>query len=422
MLPAILLSSLLLFPLAAAAFSPSGAGLRAFVSRRPPSSVAPWSIRAGSDGASEAADIPRRTVLVTGGAGYIGSHTCVELLSAGYRVIALDDLSNSSPVALDRVRELAGIASDESRLAFRECDVCDGGGIDAVLSEFGGTVDACIHFAGLKAVGESVSDPLRYYSSNVGGTATLLASLRRHGVRNFVFSSSATVYGDVGPEDLPIDESAPLGATNPYGRTKLFVEELLRDCYASEPSFWNVLVLRYFNPIGAHPSGKIGEDPRGIPNNLMPYVAQVCVGRREKLSVFGGDYDTPDGTGVRDYIHVVDLARGHVDGLGALYAASEGGQDGTCEAVNLGTGVGVSVLDLVKGMGEATGRPVPYEIAGRRPGDVASLYADASRAEQLLGWKAERGLKEMCDDTWRWQSNNPMGYAVAEDEPDVISN
>lgn len=260
-----------------------------------------------------------------------------------------------------------------------------------------------MHFAGLKAVGESVSKPLAYYDCNVGGTTALLEVLQSRNVNNFVFSSSATVYGD--PEELPLRETARLQAMSPYGRTKLFIEEILRDCYASDPS-WNILILRYFNPIGAHPSGKIGEDPQGIPNNLMPFISQVCVGRREKLSVFGDDYDTPDGTGVRDYIHVVDLAKGHVAALDKLYGDSELG----CEAVNLGTGQGVSVLELVDGMGEATGKPVPYEISPRRPGDVAALYADASKADKLLKWKAALGRKEMCEDTWRWQSNNPYGY------------
>jgi UDP-glucose 4-epimerase len=244
---------------------------------------------------------------------------------------------------------------------------------------------------------------LEYYDCNVSGTVNLLQRLGERNIKNFVFSSSATVYGE--PERLPLDESCRLQATNPYGRTKLFIEEVLRDCHASDPS-WNILILRYFNPIGAHPSGKIGEDPQGIPNNLMPFVAQVCVGRREKLSVFGGDYDTPDGTGVRDYIHVVDLAKGHVAALDTLYGNPSLG----CEAVNLGTGKGISVLELVEGMGQATSKPVPYEISPRRPGDVATMYADPKHAADLLKWKANLGLKEMCEDTWRWQSTNPMGY------------
>jgi UDP-glucose 4-epimerase len=268
-------------------------------------------------------------------------------------------------------------------------------------------IDSCIHFAGLKAVGESVAKPLLYYDCNIVGTVNLLEQLDAHDVKRFVFSSSATVYGD--PEMLPLREEARLQATNPYGRTKLFIEEILRDCHASDDT-WNVLILRYFNPIGAHASGRIGEDPQGIPNNLMPFIAQVCVGRREKLSVFGDDYDTPDGTGVRDYIHVVDLAKGHVAALEKLYTSDVG-----CQAVNLGTGKGVSVLELVEGMGRATGKPVPYEIAPRRPGDVASVYADPKLAHDLLKWKAELGVEEMCRDTWKWQSTNPYGYKVVEE-------
>jgi UDP-glucose 4-epimerase len=275
-----------------------------------------------------------------------------------------------------------------------------------VLREFP-EIDSCIHFAGLKAVGESVAQPLMYYDCNIVGTVNLLKQLDAHDVKRFVFSSSATVYGE--PEMLPLREEARLQATNPYGRTKLFIEEILRDCHASDDT-WNVLILRYFNPIGAHSSGRIGEDPQGIPNNLMPFIAQVCVGRREKLSVFGTDYDTPDGTGVRDYIHVVDLAKGHVAALEKLYTSDVG-----CKAVNLGTGKGVSVLELVDGMGRATGKPVPYEIAPRRPGDVASLYADPKLAHDLLNWNAKLGVEEMCRDTWKWQSTNPYGYKVVEE-------
>ena len=268
-------------------------------------------------------------------------------------------------------------------------------------------IDSCVHFAGLKAVGESVAKPLSYYDCNIGGTVNLLEELGSRNVKRFVFSSSATVYGE--PEMLPLREEARLQATNPYGRTKLFIEEILRDCHASDET-WNVLILRYFNPIGAHSSGVIGEDPQGIPNNLMPFIAQVCVGRREQLSVFGDDYDTPDGTGVRDYIHVVDLAKGHVAALDKLYTSEIG-----CEAVNLGTGKGVSVLELVEGMGRATGKPVPYVMAPRRPGDVASVYADPSVAKNLLKWKATLGVDDMCEDTWRWQSNNPYGYKLEEE-------
>mmetsp|Transcript_1242 Transcript_1242/g.1816 ORF Transcript_1242/g.1816 Transcript_1242/m.1816 type:complete len:382 (+) Transcript_1242:144-1289(+) len=341
------------------------------------------------------------TVLVTGGAGYIGSHTCVELLQAKYKVVVVDNLDNSVEESLNRVRQLT--SADPKDLIFRNCDIRDKTTLKDVLEEFP-EIDSCIHFAGLKAVGESVAKPLMYYDCNIGGTVGLLEELSERGIKNFVFSSSATVYGD--PERLPIDESARLQATNPYGRTKLFIEEILRDCYSSDPSGWNILILRYFNPIGAHPSGRIGEDPQGIPNNLMPFIAQVCVGRREKLSVFGSDYDTPDGTGVRDYIHVVDLARGHVAALDKLYGDSGVG----CKAVNLGTGQGVSVLELVEGMGKATGKPVPFVMADRRPGDVATVYADPSCAKSFLGWKAILGIKEMCEDTWKWQSNNPVGY------------
>jgi UDP-glucose 4-epimerase len=348
-----------------------------------------------------AAASPQRTVLVTGGAGYIGSHTCVELLQTGdYKVVVVDTLDNSCTESLERVKELTG-CTDEL-IQFRKCDIRDSETLEAVLDEFP-SIDSCIHFAGLKAVGESVAKPLMYYDCNIGGTTNLLEKLSARKIKNFVFSSSATVYGD--PEKLPIDENSKLTATNPYGRTKLFVEEILRDCHASNPDLWNILILRYFNPIGAHPSGRIGEDPQGIPNNLMPFVAQVCVGRREKLSVFGDDYDTPDGTGVRDYIHVVDLAKGHVAALDKLYSNNLG-----CEAVNLGTGKGVSVLELVEGMAQATGKPVPYEISPRRPGDVAAVWADPERADKLLGWKAALGITEMCEDTWRWQSTNPMGY------------
>lgn len=351
-----------------------------------------------------------RTVLVTGGTGYIGSHTCLELLSTGrYKVVVIDNLENSSEESLNRVKQLlkdnpdAADAAKDDRLFFRNCDIRDEKRLKDVLSEFP-SISSCVHFAGLKAVGESVSKPLEYYNVNVGGTTTLLQQLQENKVKHFVFSSSATVYGE--PEMLPLKEHARLTATNPYGRTKLFIEEILRDLYASKPEMWNILILRYFNPIGAHPSGRMGEDPQGIPNNLMPFIAQVCVGRREKLSVFGDDYDTPDGTGVRDYIHVVDLAKGHVAALDKLYSDENVG----CEAVNLGTGKGVSVLELVDGMGEATGKPVPYEIAPRRPGDVAELYADPKKAAEMLKWEAELGTKEMCEDTWRWQSTNPMGY------------
>mmetsp|Transcript_93840 Transcript_93840/g.271208 ORF Transcript_93840/g.271208 Transcript_93840/m.271208 type:complete len:385 (+) Transcript_93840:151-1305(+) len=349
----------------------------------------------------------QRTVLVTGGAGYIGSHTCLELLNMPddqYKVVVVDNLDNSSEESLKRVRDLTGCSVD--RLHFRNCDIRDKATLKKVLDEFP-EIDSCIHFAGLKAVGESVAKPLMYYDCNIGGTVNLLEELRSRDIKRFVFSSSATVYGE--PEFLPLTEEARLQATNPYGRTKLFIEEILRDCHASDDT-WNTLILRYFNPIGAHSSGRIGEDPQGIPNNLMPFIAQVCVGRRKELSVFGDDYDTPDGTGVRDYIHVVDLAKGHVAALEKLYTSEVG-----CKAVNLGTGKGVSVLELVDGMARATGKPVPYTIAPRRPGDVASVYADPEMAEKLLKWKAELGVDDMCQDTWRWQSTNPYGYKVVEE-------
>ncbi len=361
--------------------------------------------RGGGEEEEDAADL--RTVLVTGGTGYIGSHTCLELLSTGrYKVVVIDNLENSSEESLARVKQLLldnPEAAKDDRLVFRNCDIRDADKLRHVLTEFP-SISSCVHFAGLKAVGESVSKPLDYYNVNVGGTTTLLQQLQEREVKHFVFSSSATVYGE--PEMLPLTEKARLTATNPYGRTKLFIEEILRDLYASKPEMWNILILRYFNPIGAHASGRMGEDPQGIPNNLMPFIAQVCVGRREKLSVFGDDYDTPDGTGVRDYIHVVDLAQGHVAALDKLYSDESVG----CEAVNLGTGKGVSVLELVEGMGEATGKPVPYEISPRRPGDVAEMYADPKKAAEMLKWEAKLGTKEMCEDTWRWQSTNPMGY------------
>lgn len=333
-------------------------------------------------------------ILVTGASGYIGSHTCVELLEAGFRVIALDNLSNSSPKSLERVAEITG-----KKPAFYHADVRDRASLDEILREH--RIDAVIHFAGLKAVGESVEKPLAYYENNVAGTVTLLQALQQAGVKRFVFSSSATVYGD--PQTVPITEDAPLSATNPYGRSKLIVEQILGDFAKADPS-WGIGVLRYFNPVGAHPSGLIGEDPHGIPNNLMPFVAQVAIGRRAKLSVFGNDYATPDGTGVRDYIHVVDLARGHVAALKRLFSQPGG------FTVNLGTGQGYSVLQAIRAFEEASNRSIPYEFAARRPGDIATCYASPLLAEQLLGWKAEKRLDQMCADHWRWQQMNPQGY------------
>jgi len=333
-------------------------------------------------------------VLVTGGAGYIGSHMCVALLDAGHRVIVVDDHSNSSPLAYDGIRELA-----PGHLEHHRVDVRDEQALDEVVA--GAGIDAVIHFAGLKAVGESTVDPLRYYDVNVSGTATLVRVLQHHGVRHLVFSSSATVYGE--PEASPISEDAPLRPNNPYGRTKLTAELLLGDLAASDPS-WHIALLRYFNPVGAHPSGRIGEDPTGIPNNLMPFAMQVAVGRRPELVVFGDDYPTPDGTCVRDYLHVVDLAEGHLAALDRL-ADIDG-----CVPINLGTGTGSSVLEVVRAMSHAVGRDIPFRIGLRRPGDAPVTYADPSRAADVLGWRARRTLDEMCADAWRWQSSHPHGY------------
>lgn len=333
------------------------------------------------------------TVLVTGGAGYIGSHTVLLLLEAGYRVVVVDNFSNSSAESLRRVEALAG-----KSVALVEGDIRDGGLMEQVLRDH--QVEAVVHFAGLKAVGESVAQPLRYYDCNVVGTIRLLEAMEKAGVRRLVFSSSATVYGD--PATVPIREDFPLSATNPYGATKLHIEDMLRDLYRAEPS-WGLALLRYFNPVGAHESGRIGEDPNGEPNNLMPYIAQVAVGKREKLRVFGGDYNTPDGTGVRDYIHVMDLAQGHLSALEALTGPG-------LITTNLGTGQGYSVLDMVRAFARASGRDIPYDIVERRPGDVAVCYADPAHAEQVLGWKATRGVDAMCADHWRWQESNPEGY------------
>ncbi|WP_035234627.1 UDP-glucose 4-epimerase GalE [Alcanivorax nanhaiticus] len=335
-------------------------------------------------------------VLVTGGAGYIGSHTVLLLLEAGYEVVVLDNLSNSSEESLRRVQKLTA-----RELCFIHGDIRDSQCLDQLFAAH--DIGSVIHFAGLKAVGESVAQPLRYYDCNVLGTLRLLEAMDRAGVLRLVFSSSATVYGD--PATVPIREDFPLSSTNPYGATKLHIEDMLRDLKVSD-SRWGIALLRYFNPVGAHCSGEIGEDPAGIPNNLMPYVAQVAVGKREKLSVFGGDYPTPDGTGVRDYIHVMDLAQGH---LAALAAVRNGGELITA---NLGTGRGYSVLEMVTAFAEASCRRLPYEIVARRPGDVAQCFADPSHALKVLGWKAERGIDEMCADHWRWQEKNPEGFGV----------
>ncbi len=334
-------------------------------------------------------------ILVTGGAGYIGSHTCVELLNAGYEVVVLDNLSNSSEKSLERVEALTG-----KKVTFYKGDILDRERLNEVFANE--TIDSCIHFAGLKAVGESVAKPWEYYENNIAGTLTLVDVMRRNNCKNIIFSSSATVYGD--PAEIPITENCPKGqCTNPYGWTKSMLEQILSDMQKADPQ-WNVILLRYFNPIGAHPSGTMGENPSGIPNNLMPYITQVAVGKRAQLGVFGNDYDTPDGTGVRDYIHVVDLARGHVK---ALQKIKE--QAGLC-IYNLGTGHGYSVLDLVKTFEEVNQIQIPYVIQDRRPGDIATCYCDPSKAKRELGWEATLGIREMCADSWRWQKNNPNGY------------
>ncbi|MFT7263895.1 MAG: UDP-glucose 4-epimerase [Halioglobus sp.] len=336
-----------------------------------------------------------KTVLVTGGAGYIGSHACVVLMSAGYQVLVLDNFSNSRAEVFDRIEQIAGKRPD-----FILGDVRDRALLDSVFSKY--EIESVIHFAGLKAVGESVRMPLEYYQNNVTGTLNLLEAMERAGVDKLVFSSSATVYGD--PASVPIDETFPCSATNPYGRSKLIVEEVLGDWSLAKPS-WSIACLRYFNPVGAHTSGLIGEDPQGEPNNLMPYVAQVAVGRREKLMVFGGDYPTVDGTGVRDYIHVMDLAEGHLAALRVILT-----EEGLLR-VNLGTGNGVSVLEVVQAFERASDKLIVYEITDRRPGDVAECWADTSLAATKLEWKASRNLQKMCEDSWRWQSMNPKGYA-----------
>jgi UDP-glucose 4-epimerase len=333
-------------------------------------------------------------VLVTGGAGYIGSHTCVQLSEAGYDFVVYDNLCNSSKESLKRVEKI--IANEVS---FVEGDIRDKDALQKVFDKY--DIDSVIHFAGLKAVGESVEKPLEYYDNNVYGTVTLCEVMKNNNCKKIVFSSSATVYGD--PHTTPIKENFPLSATNPYGRSKLFIEEILRDVFVSDHD-WKIILLRYFNPVGAHKSGTIGEDPNGIPNNLMPFISQTAVGKRDELSVFGGDYDTHDGTGVRDYIHVVDLAKGHVKALDKISSLDD------VLTVNLGTGKGYSVLDMVKAFEEASGKKVPYKIVERRAGDIAKCFADPSYAKETLGWEATRGVKEMCEDTWKWQSNNPNGY------------
>ncbi len=333
------------------------------------------------------------TVLVTGGAGFIGSHTVVELLEGGFEVVVIDNLDNSSEESLNRVQKITG-----KKVTFYKADVRDKAVLEEIFTKY--HIDWVIHFAGLKAVGESVRMPIEYYDNNLISTLYLLEVMKAHGVKNLVFSSSATVYGQ--PERLPLDENCHLSTTNPYGTTKLMQEMMLKDVYASDNE-WNIALLRYFNPVGAHESGLIGEDPKGIPNNLMPYVAQVASGKLKQIGVFGDDYDTPDGTGVRDYIHVVDLARGHV-------AAIKGLKEGGVHVYNLGTGNGYSVLDMVHAFEKACGKTLPYEIKPRRAGDVPACYATSAKAEKELGWKAEYDLERMCVDQWRWQKNNPLGY------------
>ncbi|MEH7505565.1 UDP-glucose 4-epimerase GalE [Neobacillus drentensis] len=333
-------------------------------------------------------------ILVTGGAGYIGSHTCVELLAAGYEIIVLDNFSNSKPESLNRVKEITG-----KEFTFYEVDLLDQSGLEDVFSNH--SIEAVIHFAGLKAVGESVSIPLRYYHNNITGTLILCDVMKKYGVKNLVFSSSATVYGM--PDQVPISEDFPLNAANPYGRTKLMIEEILRDLFVADNS-WSIAILRYFNPIGAHESGTIGDDPNGIPNNLMPFITQVAVGKLKELQVFGNDYPTVDGSGVRDYIHVVDLALGHIKALEKVVSSK------CVEAYNLGTGTGYSVLEIVAAFEKVSGMKVPYKIVDRRPGDIAIYYADPSKSKNELGWSAVRGIEDMCLDSWRWQEKNPKGF------------
>ena len=345
-------------------------------------------------------------ILVTGGAGYIGSHTCIELLAAGYTPIVLDNLCNSSTLSLDRVAQITG-----SQITFVEGDVRDPQILDLVFKKY--DIYGVIHFAGLKAVGESVEKPLTYYDNNIVGSICLFNAMQKNNVKRIIFSSSATVYGD--PATVPIEENFPVSATNPYGRSKLHIEEILRDIFVSDKQ-WQIALLRYFNPVGAHKSGLIGEDPNDIPNNLMPYIAGVAVGRYEQLSVFGGDYPTPDGTGVRDYIHVVDLAKGHVKALQAF----ESKKVENLYTVNLGTGIGYSVLEMIEAFSKSSAKQVAYKIVARRPGDIACCYANPALAKELLGWQAEHGIQEMCDDTWRWQSNNPMGYKTNANKLEVL--
>jgi len=341
--------------------------------------------------------LKHRSILITGGCGYIGSHTVIALVQEGYTIHIADNFSNSSPIVLDRIKVIVG---DElfTRIVFHQCDILDKKAVATIFDSF--TIHAVIHFAGLKAVGESVRNPLLYYKTNLIGTLVLLEVMAEHDCKHLVFSSSATVYGE--PECIPVHESCAIHVTNPYGRTKHMIEEMLLDLQFSDPS-WNICILRYFNPIGAHPSGLIGEDPRGIPNNIMPYLQQVAVGRRPFATIFGNDYPTSDGTGVRDYLHVVDLAEGHVCALTYI----QQGQSGT---FNLGTGKGYSVLELIQALEQASGKIIPYQVGPRREGDIAMVYADPTEARNKLGWMAKKTLKDMCEDAWRWQIKNPMGF------------
>jgi UDP-glucose 4-epimerase len=334
------------------------------------------------------------SILVTGGAGYIGSHACIELLQSGFEVVVADNLCNSKEESLKRVQEITG-----KSLKFYKVDLLDKDKLEEIFNNE--SIDAVMHFAGLKAVGESVSLPYKYYHNNITGTLNLCDTMQKHGVTDLVFSSSATVYGD--PHTVPITEDFPLTATNPYGRTKLMIEEILRDLYIADNK-WNIAILRYFNPVGAHPSGKIGEDPNGIPNNLVPYITQVAIGKLNELKVYGDDYNTPDGTGVRDYIHVIDLVIGHIKALEKLQSKPG------IVTYNLGTGKGYSVLDMVKAFSKVVGKEIPYKVVDRRPGDVAMCYADPTKAKNDMGWVAERDLAKMCEDSWNWQRNNPKGY------------
>ena len=333
-------------------------------------------------------------ILITGGAGYIGSHTCIELKKAGHDIVVVDNLSNSKVESINRIEKIMGC-----KVPFYKGDILDREALRAIFKAH--DIEAVIHFAGLKAVGESVQKPLMYYENNIAGTVVLLEVMAEFGVKRIVFSSSATVYGAA--EEVPLKEDMPLGAINPYGKTKLYIEEIMRDLYVSDNT-WSICLLRYFNPIGAHESGTIGEDPQGIPNNIMPYISQVAVGKLPYLNVFGDDYDTEDGTGVRDYIHVVDLAKGHVKAVDWVL------KNTGCDPVNLGTGNGYSVMQLVKAFEKACGKEIPYKVTARRPGDLAEVYADPTKAKEVLGWEAEFDLERMCKDVWRWQSNNPNGY------------